>query len=266
MRLTVNGIALEVIDRGRREGLALVLLHYFGGSSRAWSAVIAALQAEHRCIAPDLRGFGRSGAPDTGYGVSDYADDVADLAGRLELERYALVGHSMGGKIALALAARQPAALEALILVAPSPPTPEPIGEAERIRLVASHGDRAAARESAGEITAGPLDDRTLDLVADDAVASSRLAWRAWVECGSREDISCRMSDVTIPVLVVAGTSDPHLPADLLEREVVRPITGARMVLVPAAGHLLPIETPMAIANLIRDHLRLARLFQAARQ
>ncbi|MBA3345445.1 MAG: alpha/beta fold hydrolase [Gemmatimonadales bacterium] len=252
MRLPANGIALEVIDRGSEEGFALVFLHYFGGSSRAWSGVIDRLQAEYRCIAPDLRGFGRSDAPGTGYAIGDYADDAADLIRGFDLARYALVGHSMGGKVALALAARLPRGLEALVLLAPSPPTPEPIGEAERRRLIASHGDRAAARDSARKITALPLDDVMLDLVADDAVRSSRQAWLAWLEIGSREDISPMMSGVAVPVLVVAGASDPHLPAELLEREVVQPVANARMVRVPDAGHLLPIEAPAAVARLIR--------------
>jgi len=256
-----NGIALEVMQRGREKGYALVFLHYFGGSSRSWSAVVDRLQAEYRCIAPDLRGFGQSDAPDTGYALSDYADDVAHLICRLDLAHYALVGHSMGGKVALALAARHPPGLEALVLVAPSPPTPEPIEQAERERLIASHGDHAAARDSARRITTLPPDDAMLDLVADDAVRTSRQAWLAWLECGSLEDISSVMSDVAGPVLVVAGGSDLQIPAELLEREVVRPIAGARMVCVPDAGHLLPIEAPTAVAGLIRAQAAILQTF-----
>lgn len=255
MRLVANGVALEVVHRGREEVFALIFLHYFGGSSRAWSAVIDQLQGEYRCIAPDLRGFGRSEAPDRGYAVSDYADDVADLIHRLNPARYALVGHSMGGKVALALAARRPPGIEALVLLAPSPPIPEPIAEAERARLIASHGNRAAACDSARKLTALPLDDATLDLVVDDAVRSSRPAWLGWLECGSREDISPMMFRVAVPVLVVAGDSDPHLPAELLEREVVRRLDTAGIARVPQAGHLLPIEAPLAVASLIRDHV-----------
>ncbi len=261
MRLVANGIALEVAHRGREEDFALIFLHYFGGSSRAWSAVIDRLQSEYRCIAPDLRGFGRSDAPVSGYAVSDNADDVADLVQGLNLRRYALVGHSMGGKVGLALAARHPPGLEALVLLAPSPPTPEPMEEADRGRLIASHGSRAAARDSVRKITAVPLEDATIDLVVDDAVRSSRRAWIAWLECGSREDISPIMFRVAVPVLVVAGASDPHLPAELLEREVVRRLDTAGSVRVLQAGHLLPIEAPTGVAGLIRAHAGVAQAF-----
>ncbi|MBA3659529.1 MAG: alpha/beta hydrolase, partial [Gemmatimonadales bacterium] len=132
--MVANGNVTEVVHRGPQRGPALVFLHYFGGSSREWAGVMDQLDGEHRCIAPDLRGFGQSGAPETGYTVRDYADDVAALVERFELTRFHLVGHSMGGKVALAFAARRPPGLEGVVLLAPSPPTPEPIGAAERAR------------------------------------------------------------------------------------------------------------------------------------
>ncbi len=83
---------------------------------------------------------------------------------------------------------------------------------------------------------------------------SSRPAWRAWLERGSREDISALMPKVTMPVLVVAGAADQVLPAGLLEREVMRRIAGARLAVVPGnVGHLLPLEAPQATAELIRE-------------
>lgn len=184
--------------------------------------------------------------------MDDYADDVAALIGALRIERYTLVGHSMGGKIALALAARRPAGLASLVLLAPSPPTPEPIAGAERARLLAGHGDRAAAEKTAGAITARPLAAPVFALVVEDNLRTSPPAWRAWLERGSREDISALMSRIAVPVLVVTGTADPVIPADLLEREVVRRIAGARLVMVPDVGHLVPLEGPEAAARAIR--------------
>src|SRR3954469_3094878 len=105
----------RMLDRGCGDR-TLVFLHYFAGSSRAWAPVIDRLADDHRCIAPDLRGFGTADAPATGYAVNDYANDVAALIGALDIGRHVLVGHSMGGKIALALAARRPPGLEALVL------------------------------------------------------------------------------------------------------------------------------------------------------
>jgi pimeloyl-ACP methyl ester carboxylesterase len=251
MQHTVNGITLNVREQGEGEP-ALVFLHYFGGSSRAWSQVINQCAGDYRCIAPDLRGFGDSAGPATGYTVNTYADDVADLLRVLQIERYVMIGHSMGGKIALALAARQPPGLRSLVLVAPSPPTPEPMSDDERTHLLDGYGDRAAAEKTADKITAVPLPAQVREQVIEDNLRSSYPAWVTWLEYGSREDISATMSGVAVPLLVVAGAEDPVMPANMLEREVVQRIAGARMAVVPQAGHLMPLEAPTAIADLVR--------------
>lgn len=254
MRIQVNGVNLHVRDRGPMCGAdnpALVLLHYFAGSSRAWAAVFDQVQSTHRCVAPDLRGFGDSSAPEFHYAVRDYADDVDELIGALGLESYILVGHSMGGKFAMALAARRPAGLEALVLIDPSPPTPEPMGDTERQHLLASHGDRAAMVELIRKVSVFPLPAEVFDTAVDDNVRSSRAAWRAWLELGSREDIAADIRNICVPALVLRGEDDPVMSRDLLEREVVGRIGDSRMVEVPGAGHLLPLRAPVQVAELI---------------
>jgi pimeloyl-ACP methyl ester carboxylesterase len=87
---------------------------------------------EFRCIAYDHRGWGNSDSSPSGYRIEDLAHDAQGLIRKLGLRRYALVGHSMGGKIAQLLASWHPAGLEALILVAPSPPVPMAVPEEQR--------------------------------------------------------------------------------------------------------------------------------------
>ena len=256
MRIQVNGTTLNVLQQSairNPQSANLVFLHYFGGSSRAWTGVINQLADEHRSVAPDLRGFGNSDAPDAGYETGEMADDVIALIESLSLERYVLVGHSMGGKIALAVAARRPAGLRSLVLLAPSPPTPEPMDDRERTRLLKTYGDRLAAAETVSKIVAQPLPHQEYEQVIEDNLRTSRTAWRAWLEHGSREDISMLMPQINVPVLVAVGAADQVLPAALLEREVVRRITGARLAIVSGnVGHLLPLEAPHATAELIR--------------
>ncbi|WP_164928911.1 alpha/beta fold hydrolase [Gloeobacter violaceus] len=245
---------LKVLERGAGEP-ALVFLHYFGGSSQTWLAVIERLADAARCTTPDLRGFGASEAAGQ-YAISDYTDDLERLVGALALTRYILVGHSMGGKIALAFAARQPAGLQSLVLVAPSPPSPEPMPEAERSRMLDTHGERAAAEETARKITARPLPGPQFEQVVADNLRTSEAAWRAWLQHGSREDFSDSMDKIALPVLVIVGEADPVLSPRLLEQQVVGRIAGARLVTVPDAGHLLPLEAPEATARHIRSELR----------
>ena len=247
MKISANNTLLNVDESGAGEP-AFVFLHYFGGSHRSWSEVTAHLPG-FRCIAPDLRGFGDSDASGSGYSVDESADDVAALVDEMDLENYVLVGHSMGGKIALALAARRPRGLQRLVLIAPSPPTPEPIVDEERTRLLEGYGDRRAAEKTFRAITALPVSPALRERVIKDNLRTSRVAWRAWLERGSREDISARMSDIEVPVLVLAGECDEGMTPDLLQREVVERIGGAQMRVVRGAGHLLPIEAPQEIAQ-----------------
>ena len=246
MKIPANNAVFNVDESGAGEP-AFVFLHYFGGSHRSWSEVVARLPAG-RCITPDLRGFGDSEASD-GYSVDDHADDVAALVDEMGLGNYVLVGHSMGGKIALALAARRPKELQRLVLIAPSPPTPEPIPDEERTRLLKGYGDRRAAEATFRAITALPISPALRERVLQDNLRTSRAAWRAWLECGSREDISARMSDIEVPVVVLAGECDEGMTPDLLQREVVERIGGARMRVVRGAGHLLPLEAPQEIVQ-----------------
>ena len=239
---------------------ALVFLHYYAGSSHDWDAVAARLSPDHRCAAADLRGFGDSPAPATGYAVDDSADDVAALVARLGLGgpagRYVLVGHSMGGKIAMALAARRPPGLAGLVLVAPSPPTPEPMSEESRARTLATYGDRDAAVATARRITVRPLAPAAFDQVVADSLRTSRPAWDAWMLEGTLENIADRMPRIDVPTLVVAGVTDPVMAHAMLEREVRDRIAGARMVDVPDVGHLIPYEAPAELAAAVRDFVR----------
>ncbi len=244
-------IALAHTADGRGDP-ALVLLHYYAGSRREWAAVAAALAPRHRCVAADLRGQGDSPAPPDGYTVADGADDVAALVAALALPRYVLVGHSMSGKLAVALAARRPPGLVGLVLVAPSPPTPEPMTEESRAHTLASYGDRAAAVATAHRITRRPLAPALFDEVVDDSLRTSRAAWDAWMRAGSREDISAVTPRIDVPTLVVAGGEDPVMDRGMLEREVRDRIAGARMAVVDEVGHLVPLEAPEALAAQLR--------------
>lgn len=258
MRLKINGTILNVLEAGvenyNKTRPSLVFLHYFGGSSGTWTEVIERLAKDYHCIAPDLRGFGASDDMPENFTVKDSTADVSDLISTLGIENFVLIGHSMGGKIALAYAAGQPENLQSLILLAPSPPTPEPMPERERTRLLETRGSRRAAEDTIREITFQSLPAEVFERTVNDTLRSSEAAWKAWLETGSREDVSALIGNITIPVLVAAGKNDEAMTPELLEREIVRRVKNARLVVVAEAKHLLPLEAPETIADLIREH------------
>jgi pimeloyl-ACP methyl ester carboxylesterase len=259
MKLKINGTTLNVFEAGvenyNKTRPTLVFLHYFGGSSQSWQEVIENLVADFHCVAPDMRGFGASDSMPENFAVKDYADDVAELISVLTIENYALVGHSMGGKIALSFAARLPRGLRSLILLAPSPPTPEPMQETEREKLLNARGNRCVAAKTICKAAGGRLSAEVFARAIDDNLRSSEAAWRAWLEQGSREDISAEIEKINVPILIAAGEADENITADLLTREIVRRVSDARLTVVEKAKHLLPLEVPDRIADLIRDEI-----------
>ncbi len=237
--------------------LTFLALHYWAGAGHEFDQIAQLLRPDYRLLAPDLGGFGAAPAPAGGFSVDAYADAVAAVMEAEQLTRYVLVGHSMGGKIALALAARQPAGLAGLVLLSPSPPTPEPMTEADRQASLQAWGQAAAAEQTQRTITAQALPAATRRQIIADNLRSTRAAWEAWLLAGSREDISARMGRITVPCAIVAGDQDAVLSPSVhgLETLPLLP-AGTPLEIIGGAGHLLPYEAPEAVAALLARFAR----------
>ena len=252
MKYRIGDALLHVTECGSGPQ-AWVFLHYFGGSGRAWEKVAVLLADRWRCVMPDLRGFGNSDAITDPYSVNDAADEVLALVRVLAIDCFGLVGHSMGGKIALVVAARQPPGLSHLMLLAPSPPTPEPMDASERSSLLACQTSYAAAHQAARKICGQRLPAAIVQQVIDDRLRTSPAAWRWWLASGSCESVQDGIAQISIPVQVISGTLDTDIPTAVVEREVMSQLPLAPMRLMPGCGHLLPLEAPQAVAQAIRD-------------
>ena len=120
------------VDDGGAGGMPVVFIHSFAGSSAHWSAQLTHLRHNRRAIALDLRGHGKSALPRDGdYAIVSLASDVAAVVDRLKLKRFVLVGHSMGGAVAIAYAGARPDRVAGLVLV--GAPGKVPAGEAQQI-------------------------------------------------------------------------------------------------------------------------------------
>lgn len=255
MKYTNNALQLSYSDT-RNSKKTLLFLHYFGGSSRTWQPVIALLASEFRCVALDGRGWGESDAPQRHEDcrVEAMAGDVRALVTELGVSEYTLIGHSMGGKVAQLLAAGVPAGLTQLLLVAPSPLSPEPMTDDDRASMRAAWGNADTSRKTLQTIACLPLSASTTEAIIADNLRASRIAWEAWADIGSREDLSALASKIAVPTAVLSGTSDAVLSPAVLTREVVNRIPGAALTTIPDAGHLLPLEAPDAVAGWIHAH------------
>jgi pimeloyl-ACP methyl ester carboxylesterase len=254
MYYSVNNTQLNVLESGNGP-LTLVFLHYFGGSAMEWQPVMAQLADHYRCVAVDLRGHGNSSSPETGYSVADMADDVQGLIPAMGIQDFVLIGHSMSGKVALALASRQPEGLLRLLLLSPSPPLPEPIPDTDRQEMLDTHGQQTAAEETLVKITAKPLSESAKAQIIADNLRTSEAAWNAWLTLGSKETISARMHSINVPVHIIVGMEDKALSPDVQPEMTLPYLNDATLERVDGAGHLLPWETPDELTTFIRKRV-----------
>lgn len=246
----------------------LVCLHFLGGSARTWEPVARRLSGTVRCVALDLPGFGAAAAT-TGYDVAAMADHVAAAIRAMRPARFALAGHSMGAKVALVLARRAEdgdpdlAGLSHLVLVAGSPPSPEPIAEERRRTMLAwiEADSETRAREARAFIrqnVGAPLAPEDEDAATADVLRAAPAAWRAWLESGANEDWAARVSILRTPALILAGSKDADLGPEGQAALTAPHLAHARTEILDGAGHLLPAERPDAVAAAVTRHLSAA--------
>ncbi|MFE1664938.1 alpha/beta fold hydrolase [Microbacterium sp. P02] len=236
----------------------LYALHALGSSAREFDGLSARLQSRLRVVGIELPGFGDEPVTDD-LSVAGLADHVIARIVRDGAQRWMLAGHSMGGKVASVVAARvlngtaNLFGLTGVVLLAASPPTPEPMAEERRAQMLSWVQDgplgTAEARTFIDMNIGSPLDP------ADDAVAESDLrraspvAWRHWLESGSREDVSDAVGVLDLPAVVLGGDDDEDLGAKAQPDLHGRFYPRARFVTLPGAGHLLPYERTDAVAD-----------------
>ena len=259
MRLEILGLNLNVRVTGVDEP-ALVFLHYWGGTSRTWSNVITSFEKGFLTVAYDARGWGKSDKATAGYRLADLADEAVAVVQTLGLQRYVLVGHSMGGKVAQLIASRNPEGLEGLILVAPAPPTPVHFPEQVRHSQIHAYDSSENVLQTIGLLTARMPDSVVMQQIVEDSTSGSREATLAWPTSSILEDISAELSKIDVPTLVIAGELDQLDSIEQHKREVVSRISNAQLAIVKGSGHLIPIDEPKQLAELIAAFVKALRV------
>lgn len=229
-------------------GSPLVFLHGWCDSSATWEPAIARCSGRYRCIAPDMRGHGDSGFPrDHAVFPEALANDVVELCRSIGAERPVLIGHSFGGMLAAAIAAREPGFPRAIVVV-DQPLWLVPFAEQMRsleplIRGAASH--RAFRDGLLASMMGGLGGDHRAGVEARSAATPEEVALAFWAPLfeyspAEAEAFSERLLGAlaTVPSLVIEAVPQPGY------REVVaRAAPGARFLELPA-GHWVHLERP----------------------
>lgn len=265
-RLAVNGIELNVEDNG--SGPALLLLHGFSGDLATWDFLLPHLQG-FRVLRLDVIGHGKSQSPaDPGrYGMDAAVADIEALLDALGVGSFAVVGYSMGGRLALHLALALRQRMWALVLESASPGIEDPSERAARARAdddLADSIERHGLETFVDRWQAQPLfaSQARLPAAVREWERRRRLGQPArglanslrGMGAGRQEWLLPRLGELDMPALVLAGALDEKYAA--LAPVLAEAIPGARCEIVPQAGHAVHLERPEAFAASLTSFLR----------
>jgi 3-oxoadipate enol-lactonase len=245
----VNGTMLYYRESG--EGRLALFIHGFPLDHTLWLDQLAGLAHVRRCVAVDLRGFGRSDpVVEPVLSMEMLADDLAELIEALGEDQADVVGLSMGGYVALALWELRPAVIRTLTLADTRAAADGPEARMRRDQTIAQVLDQGRGALAAdvihGLLAPGPpapVQARVRSMVEGTRYETIVAALQGMRD---RPDRTHLLRDIVVPSLVIGGEQDPSTPPAQM-RALAQAIPGARTVIVPGAGHLAPLERPAEV-------------------
>ena len=271
--LTIHGHRRAFVKVGR--GPVLLLLHGLGCDHTTWTPVIDLLARRYTVIAPDLLGHGRSDKPRADYSVGGYANGMRDLLTCLGIDKVTVVGHSFGGGVAMQFAYQFPERTERLVLVASgglgpdvsplirsvSTPGFHPVMGVltlPGVRHVGKAGLRTLARIPSWHTRdldeVAEIYDSFKDPAARHAirhVVKAVVDWRGQIICMADRAYLTQ----SMPMAVVWGEHDRVIPVDHAAR-AAELAPGARVEVIPNAGHFPHKDHPQRFAKIVQDFIR----------
>src|SRR3970282_2199292 len=251
-RLHVNGVHLNVELSGA--GLPLVLLHGFTGSITSWKPHIPIFEKRFQTIAVDLLGHGSSDSPadPMRYRMERCVEDLISIFEPLGLEQVGLLGYSMGGRVALHVAAAHPDRVHVLVLESASPGL---AGLFERQARMARGG--GPADSIAGDGEARLPESVRVGLRAQRMQNNPRGLANSLhgLGTGAQTALWGRLREIRVPTLLIPGVLDQKFTA--IARAMAGALPNARLALVPDAGHTVHLEQPEVFDKMVMDFLEI---------
>lgn len=248
--INVNDIRLAYERRGT--GSPLVLLHGYPLDHRLWDDIAPLLENTFELIIPDLRGFGESSTVDSMYGMEDFAADIAALLDRLEIQKTAIAGHSMGGYIALAFTRLYPERVTGLGLVSSQAFADTPERKEGRYKSAAEVADKGIA-SVVETMTTKFTPDPELQKYARQSMERQQPAAYigALKAMAERLDSSDFLSSLQIPIVIVHGDADALIPIERA-RETKAANPSIYMLEISGAGHMPMMEDKEKTAEALK--------------
>ena len=252
--ITPDGAEIAYRIRPGRD--PFVLLHALGCDATLWTGVVAALPPDVGLLIPELRGHGGSTLGWRAPSVDLWADDVVRLVMQKAIERPAIVGISMGGYVALAIAAAQPGLARAYAFVSTTAGPDDEAGKQRRAASIATirrDGWRAYLKETMPALLNGSRTHvserrehlgRMFERAGDSGLPPALMA------LAGRPDRRPMLMSIGVPTVAIVGETDEVTPPDRA-RAIATAISGARLHVLEDTAHLSVLESPSRVAGLI---------------
>jgi pimeloyl-ACP methyl ester carboxylesterase len=267
--LTLNGLRFHYLDCGNAGAPALVCLHGFTSHAHSWDTFAKAMREQYHVLALDQRGHGETEwAKD--YHADRRVEDLEEFVEALKLEKFVLLGLSMGGRVAFQYAAQHPDKLDRLVIVDVAPETSSSgarrIADGLRNKDIFQNPEgafeaarRANPRPPADELRARTryglkqLDDGTWTFRYDVALRNGSGA-RVMPTPEEVQATWDSLQNITCPTLLVRGSDSDILSPELAQR-MLRSMPNCRLVEVPNSGHSVPLDNPTGFIQAVRTFL-----------
>ncbi|MBA3409352.1 MAG: 3-oxoadipate enol-lactonase [Geodermatophilaceae bacterium] len=256
----MGAIALHHQITGRPDAPAVLLLNSLGSTLEMWERQVPTLAERFLVIRCDARGHGESPVPPGPYVLDDLVDDAVALLDNLGIERANVAGLSLGGMVAMRLAARRSERVDRLALLCTSARLGPPETWTERAATVRANGTGAVADAVVSRwLTEArrAADPQTTRYLRDMIAASPADGYAACCDAIRDVDLRADLAMITAPTLVIAGAEDPSTPPVHLQT-IAAGIPGARLIELTECAHLAAIDQPEAVITALVEHFSAA--------
>jgi len=255
------GPDLQVRERGPADAPTIVLLHCYTCSIHWWSRLEPLLTDDYRVVSVDLIGHGGSEKPRDGYSAENQADQVAAAVRRVGVRKALIVGQSLGGPIATAVAERHPALARGVVVMDSSPRSDYvDLPLTQRLATLPVLGQAIwhvmpdeMVREGLSDAFAEGFD--VPDQFVQDLKGMTFTSFKEADELDGYHDtpLPDRLTKTGLPVLVIFGADDTIIVPPDEAADEYRKIPGARVVMLPGVGHTPQVEAPGKVARLVKS-------------
>lgn len=271
-KVVLHGHDLSYTDRG--EGPVVLFIHGILGSQQQWAHLVDAMDDDHRVVLPDLFGHGESAKPMGDYSLSSHAATMRDLLDHLGVDRVTLVGHSLGGGIAMQFFYLFPERVERLVLVSSG-------GLGREVSIALRSATLPGAAQVLSVVASAPVLSQVETLGRVAAKAGWRpgsditAIWRGFSSLGDRESRRAFLAttravidiggqsisahdhledSLPVPTMIVWGSKDHMIPASHA-RSVAQSMPECRVEIFEGAGHFPHLDDPDRFARVLREFI-----------